>query len=740
MSKKKKRNKTLPRPERMQTPPADKDRTTRRDWENYIRTMIKNYKKTEKRTSNIGFLATSELTGAFEQRRIEAALNLMDAVYARYGAYADGPHNILGEEWVHLNFLFNTYSRIESQSYIVTAAAIWILDRIRERDRNWRELLDLLPADSSVLDEMVIPDVWDPYYEEDLIYSVQYILQQRNAPVAESPGGYLQCITDERTAKGTHRTDTPERKTFESLLSLIPEEDIRRATERFETLFWSCSDRVFAVLEPLTRRRLENKALLEAQQNEYNRKLDVFLGGAKQWETSMYHPQKKLAAMPGDLPDLRNFSESAGVFSASKLLAGETGMNPYKQALLEQAFEMDAIAEKCDELSNQTESDTETHFMLTSRLTSQGYLVNCSEYGDEAASKMKRLDIRDPFELCFALLYLTDQGSDLPWAYGIGTSLMSEVTENLPWGVIEYDEIEDDIWNAEDEGEPVKVPANASIPDVWERQHARHGNEDDGDQYPRSISQLVYEETGCLLPRDMHLYDRKIRRLRQFGFHGKDAAVALASMSILAQARRQRIALNFESDFSLWNHEDDGKEEQEETETARDSEQVRQLKEEPKRLRNALHDADRASRDARRELESVKEKAALERRELADLRELVFESNEDQEPFVEEETADVFPYSVQRNTVIFGGHPSWEKAIRPLLNGNIRFVDKDLISFDLALIRGADIIWIQSNAMSHKMYYRIIDTARQYKKSVRYFTNASAVKCAMQVTEEDGHH
>ncbi len=95
-----------------------------------------------------------------------------------------------------------------------------------------------------------------------------------------------------------------------------------------------------------------------------------------------------------------------------------------------------------------------------------------------------------------------------------------------------------------------------------------------------------------------------------------------------------------------------------------------------------------------------------------------------------------FPYEVVKDTVVFGGHETWLKAIRPMLTGNIRFVDKDMV-FDSDIIRHADILWIQTNAISHKQYYRIIAAARQYQKPVRYFTYASAVKCAVQLMEED---
>ena len=86
--------------------------------------------------------------------------------------------------------------------------------------------------------------------------------------------------------------------------------------------------------------------------------------------------------------------------------------------------------------------------------------------------------------------------------------------------------------------------------------------------------------------------------------------------------------------------------------------------------------------------------------------------------------------------MIFGGHDTWEKAIKPMLTGNVRFISKEL-TFDTSIIRHAEVIWVQTNAISHTQYYRVVDTARQYKKPVRYFTNASAEKCAIQMVEND---
>jgi len=92
---------------------------------------------------------------------------------------------------------------------------------------------------------------------------------------------------------------------------------------------------------------------------------------------------------------------------------------------------------------------------------------------------------------------------------------------------------------------------------------------------------------------------------------------------------------------------------------------------------------------------------------------------------------------VRYRVVIVGGHDRWLKQLRPLLKGNVRFIDKDVKAFDKIIVRNSDTIWLQVNAMSHTQFYRVVDTARFYGKQIRYFTYVSAVKDAIQVMEAD---
>ena len=129
-----------------------------------------------------------------------------------------------------------------------------------------------------------------------------------------------------------------------------------------------------------------------------------------------------------------------------------------------------------------------------------------------------------------------------------------------------------------------------------------------------------------------------------------------------------------------------------------------------------------------------------EHRELADLRELAY--NLENNLFYDDnneqatETDIKFPYSPKLRTVIFGGHDSFLREIRQKLP-DVTYVSTRLYNFDPSIIRNADVVWIQNNAISHSQYWRAIDIAKKYNVQLRYFTYASAHKCAITLAEWD---
>ena len=96
-------------------------------------------------------------------------------------------------------------------------------------------------------------------------------------------------------------------------------------------------------------------------------------------------------------------------------------------------------------------------------------------------------------------------------------------------------------------------------------------------------------------------------------------------------------------------------------------------------------------------------------------------------------TKTVFPYHTTKKHIVFGGHPTWLKAIKPLLP-DVRFIEGQPSSEQ---VKGAEVVWLQTNYMSHKAFYKIIDIVRSKNIPLRYFTSASATKGAEQVVAAD---
>ena len=135
-------------------------------------------------------------------------------------------------------------------------------------------------------------------------------------------------------------------------------------------------------------------------------------------------------------------------------------------------------------------------------------------------------------------------------------------------------------------------------------------------------------------------------------------------------------------------------------------------------------------------LAQEKTQAKADRRELAALREMLFlRENADSAGGA---VSFSLPCEVKRRLVVYGGHETWRKAMKGYLTGDIRYMDKEQAIIDRSVIRNADMVWIQSNALSHRQYYTVIDEVRKTGVPVKYFLYASARKCAEQVAEEEG--
>lgn len=719
--------------------------TTQDEWEKLVKENFAQYKKLLRKHQERGDgVSQFDLTDSIVKRRQKAILNTIPEIYKRYAA-SDGEDSALGETWTDMNIPFTSYSQLDTHSHILFAASMWVLEQIAYGE-NWREMYRYLPTDEHILDELCLHDVWDTEFDYDLIYSVEHVLRYRNGIETDS-GDYDRVVTSNTLAAGKVEHESFERSNYDALIALIPQEAIDIAVDHFREHFWQWVDRYFKHAAPFLQAETDYDAKIHDTQLEYNRTIDELYDALG--EVDKLRKKKKVSPlMMGNMPKsaLEVATPSTRMpmpFDLPHLGLGSPGM-PVSDAdrAAEEAF---ALGRKLDGLGRAVDSYIEkandVHKSLrtySSHITRIGRIMRdgLSRYGEVKIEPMEPMRIEDPYELCFALLYLVESGDDIPWLYGACNGLMGEVVETLPWGIIEYDELDDDVWGEgeNDECEP-NLPKSITIPDWYERNYRMKGDDFD---FPRNLAQILYEETGCILPRDLHLYDSKAKMLGKYGIKGKDAAAMLMLMTALGTTRRSNKALNLKGDVSYlfdFDAEEGVKSHKKQEQPEEDADT---LKAEVKRLREALHEADRENRDAKKTIAGLKTATEREHRELADLREYVFnqESDAANEDVEDATNSENWPYEVRKNTMVFGGHATWAKGIKSILTGNIRFIDKDLV-FDTEIVKHTDVIWIQPNAISHSMYWRVMDTARAYKKQVRYFAFASWAKCAEQVVGAD---
>ena len=156
-----------------------------------------------------------------------------------------------------------------------------------------------------------------------------------------------------------------------------------------------------------------------------------------------------------------------------------------------------------------------------------------------------------------------------------------------------------------------------------------------------------------------------------------------------------------------------------------------------KALRTALYTERRETETERTRTEHEMKVLRMEHRELADLRTLVFNQQSSDPARLEKTDRQIsYPYETKKRTVVFGGHDSFLRAFKPMLPG-VRFVDTENIGFAPEIIRNADVVWVQTNCISHSQYNNITRVTRQYGIQLRYFAYASAEKCAEQLVTED---
>lgn len=670
---------------------------------------------------NVKSDAETYLDGAFGICRQRAILNYLDKAEEEFKSYG---LDSVTESMVRNELLpFNNYNNLDSDCGLRIGAALWILNKLRESGK-MMDAYKHLPDVSGDIDAWCLPiDFFHPCYSSDLIQSVIHVMTIRYGEKRRR--GII--LTEENVA------GKKPGGAYAELLKLLPEDIVSKACDEFKNKLWD-----------LMGRFLKGQAY-------YDREIRNSVRQLQNSGSFLAVPFTKQSGAP--------FAPPLAPFTAptANPRVGGYGSNT----------DMMMVAAKGQELVRAKEGYA-LHF--DDYIMMERKEIRKETGSREIADAVDGFMVSDPYELCFALIHLLDAGDDAPWLMKSGYSLMYYVLQMLPW-YQGQDDWDDGDWNEWYDGLTYNKTGwldREPVPDQIDFYHEKHNG--------RNMAQVVYDLCRGIVPTGLHPFEEERKRFIAEGMDEDKAREITDKAELLfltAFQAKQRSVGN--EDFSWLEDADEpiteitpadtqkpvrlggywgkvmGMDNQEGSEDGKRASadhaeenaslrlELDALKKQLKTMKNALAVAKQDASSEKAKYEHELKALRMEHRELADLRELVFNSEMTEEERARREKVKeemTYPYETRKRTVIFGGHETWLKAIRPMLPG-VKFVDLGNYAFNPDIVRNADVVWVQNNCISHTQYGNIVKMTRQLGIQLRYFAFGSAEKCAEQLVVED---
>ena len=347
--------------------------------------------------------------------------------------------------------------------------------------------------------------------------------------------------------------------------------------------------------------------------------------------------------------------------------------------------------------------------------------------------------------MCAAFLLLLDGGSDLPWCYFAGVNLQSFYVSMLPWTRRKFIGSSDDIWEHYDaeSGETIPGPGTEPLPkkikipemdDWYQMKYFDTANKDSEDQEQYNLSHILYEVTGCIMPRNIQRHQAALKTLNRYGINSKKANHYLTyCMALLGEAKHQSVIYGLHSD-DLSNQENGqnypagDRIEDESVESLKDT--ISSLRSEITRYKQAVQDANQVIKTNKDRISAMEKQASGNRQELTDLSSLVFGVQDT------DHTLGInFPYRTASRVISFGGDTDWQNEMKAKLP-DVLFSDR-LLKGTTDIYKKEDVVWIQTAGISYSEYQIIVREMRRFNIPVRYYLSTNVSNCASQLVKAD---
>ena len=558
----------------------------------------------------------ADLSGNWQKRRQNVILKYIPKVQE---LYADKYTNIcIEEEFVKANILPQpyTYHTLDLSYGITLGAAIWILDWLRDNGK-LHLAYKYLSQFAQDLDKVEMPDVSDISHSDNLLRAMVYVIEDRNGALLQPNKEEKRYLADEYAAIGKPPKEGLRcRAAFEDILQLIDDTAKETAARHFGEKLWQWMDQYLFGLNAI-----------EGRRKHYTNELLRFFEN---------HPLERdqLMVEPEQQKQLKVFSFDAALETTKKIpfLAEQSGFSLMSNPREKFTLLMNEL-EKIDNLSSLIRI-----MSFLGKSVSEKYAT--SQLGNELGHIVSDFSVDDPFEICFALLYLLDSGSDVPWIYTAGIAVVYAAAAKLPWG---YERCKDTDTGLSDEAagkdslKEVLSGKDAGRID-WYALCYEDGTEESDVPTRKNLAQLVYQLTGVIIPRTQNNLCFEERKILETAAPNEQIDRIIDTVSLLKYYRRQIDNIGSENEqlFGEAAEEDNTAEETyTETDIASLQEQLAVLRKENKALKKSAHQAAAEAADERNRYARLEKTAEQDRKELTELREWFFNQENEVEERVD---------------------------------------------------------------------------------------------------------
>lgn len=669
------------------------------------RLVNKCFKNTSQLSS--GVLRASDLLGAPLKKRVAITEKYIPVVKEKYAAMF--PRLCIEEEFASAMSQYQgSYDEEDRKEKLILAAAIWIIDKLRSIGRI-EEAKKLFPKE---ILGWSIPDcldlIEDSAIDQGLLSCMIYAIQMRNGKKDEKQGFLVDLSEGAKNEGGT-------RECFDAIIALIPESDKQAATNEFEAMEWDFLERYLRSCQFIIEKR-----------DKYSEQLEEY---------------KRICSSLEDTFRNSSFQKAGDLSTSKQLKDAYSSFNKLMNKLDDLEGLRYHLFEECTFLT------LDWDHVLDSGSTQLGIR---KLWEDRKAI--------DPYQMCFALLLLLDCNSDSAWLYNLGMAVISNASEALPWherdGLVN---ISEDLMKSNCISEQGRL-LDFGESDLYRRKFKDQNIPFSDGLYDSfsslNLGQLFFMLTGLVLPRDEGNKDAVIKVLKDCGLSDETARMFYPSLLIAWNVQNPENMDEQIWEFYKEKHKDptdldsDGEQEAEPSENNNGTEnkagiqsraepELILLKTELSRLRSELHHEKCTVKALRDKASKAEETGYQDYEELVRLREIVHKNGLDRsdEENGETEQPIALPYTLKKSIVIIGGHDTWVNSMKPLLSG-ARFPN-GYSNPGADMIRNADTIWIQNNALSHSIFDFVIDICRTEHKRVKYFSFNGAYSCAYEVARDD---